>query len=547
MLYNAFASSDLETIDRMLDEADEALDSMANASFKYIKVPDYMRVKNRYIIRLKPDLDEKIYEKALTVLNEAQSIGLVQKLDNVFRGFIIEAPEKLPLDVLEAIPHIATIEEDRTLVSTQVQKLNSELWGLDTLDSKLDRDGGQYSFDLTGKGVNIYVIDSGLDEGHREFANGNRGRIVYTANSVKNIQKQDCSGHGTHVAGIIGGKNVGVAKEANVFSLRVVDCEDQTINSEVIAALDWLVANHRKPAVINISLGPKLDPLLGRYQRSDQLRNAIQGAINAGITVAVAAGNDNRDACESGATNALGSIVVGAVDRNSAKLDISNYGNCVTLYAPGGDVLSAQAGGGYQLRSGTSQATPFAAGVAALYLQRNPGATPADVRNALIQNAMPLRQLNSLFLQSVSIPTGIQPDIIAFDSLDTITAQSQKWWSFVRRKEFIIGVAAAGGFFVIALVACLICCCRKKKEENRKMVNDFDPVMITSSDRRNKMDNQRGPPKASNTRRPSSVAIPMLSAQKKNPPRMMLDASFESLDLAAGRRKGPSPTRKAYR
>jgi subtilisin family serine protease len=138
------------------------------------------------------------------------------------------------------------------MATTDVQSLDDKFLGLDQLDGKIDR---RYTFSATGRNVNVYVIDSGIDVSHREFEG--RAKIAYVAPGLS-TERPDCTGHGTHVAGIIGGKNTGVAKEVTLHSVRVIGCEQESLNSDIVTALEWVTQNHVKPAIINMSLGPKL-------------------------------------------------------------------------------------------------------------------------------------------------------------------------------------------------------------------------------------------------------------------------------------------------
>ncbi|ORZ29501.1 peptidase S8/S53 domain-containing protein, partial [Catenaria anguillulae PL171] len=244
-----------------------------------------------------------------------------------------------------------------------------------------------YAFDLTGKGVHVYVLDSGIVATHPEFA----GR----ANLAYQVQSARLYGHGSHVAGLIGGLQVGVAKEATVHGVRVLGCDD-TSNSDVVEAIDWVVRNAQRPAVINMSLGPRPQPN-GQYQRVRSIDDAIARAIAANIPVIVAAGNDNLNACSGSPAGSPGAIVVGATSPNDTRAAFSNFGPCLTLFAPGDGIVSASnrpgpngaAVGGYATFRGTSQAAPLVAGVVAQMLQANPELKPADIAAQLRSLASP--------------------------------------------------------------------------------------------------------------------------------------------------------------
>ncbi|EIE19827.1 subtilisin-like protein, partial [Coccomyxa subellipsoidea C-169] len=260
----------------------------------------------------------------------------------------------------------------------------------------------------TGKGVTIYTIDSGVRQSHQEFQawNGGHGRASYGRNFAggKNDgDASDCDGHGTHVASTAAGRTVGVAKEASVVALRVLDCAGSGRISDVVAALDWLAANHASPAIATLSLGvPE-----GKWSNalSDTVKTLIE---DHSVTVVVAAGNSAVDSCLMSPGNVNGTLNVAASDLGPQKFngpqtsaadsiyEYSNTGRCIDLFAPGVNILAACGGSGrckqlndssYAWASGTSMAVPHAAGVAAIYLSDHPSATPEQVIKAIISVA----------------------------------------------------------------------------------------------------------------------------------------------------------------
>jgi subtilisin family serine protease len=245
--------------------------------------------------------------------------------------------------------------------------------------------------------VNVYVLDSGIRRTHVEFApagraeyipNGSNGDFVGDRQG-KLYGAYDCGGHGTQVAGVIGGATYGVAKQAKLWAGRVTTCGGGGRASMGIAAIDWITANGVRPAVVNMSLA---------YGNVQSVRDAVEGSVAAGVSYAVAAGNGDAyhvpvNACSESPAGAPGAVTVGATDRNDAEGYFSNYGPCVDVLAPGVDVTTANTGSDTNLVTtvGTSVASPFAAGVIALYLQGNPTASPATVRAALAASATPGR------------------------------------------------------------------------------------------------------------------------------------------------------------
>jgi len=192
----------------------------------------------------------------------------------------------------------------------------------------------------------------------------------------------DCNGHGTHVAGTIGGATYGVAKNVTLYTVRVLDCSGSGTNASVIAGVDWVTAHAVKPAVANMSLGGGADAALDA---------AVTNSINSGVTYAIAAGNSRRDACKFSPARVPLAITVAATTNTDTRASYSNYGTCVDLFAPGSSITSAwyTSTTATNTISGTSMATPHVAGVAALYLQAHPTATPTEVTNAIKAAATP--------------------------------------------------------------------------------------------------------------------------------------------------------------
>ncbi len=225
--------------------------------------------------------------------------------------------------------------------------------------------------------MKAYVIDTGLNSGHREFT----GRTA-PGFSADGLTTTDCHGHGTHVAGTVGGTTYGVAKSVTIVPVKVLNCAGSGLNSDVIAGMDWVARNASGPSVANMSLGG------GASQATD---DAVARMTSAGVTVAVAAGNETQNACNVSPARAPSAITTGATTSTDAAASYSNFGPCVDVFAPGSNITSAwwTTSTSTNTISGTSMASPHVAGVAALYLQRNPAASPSQVTSAITGGATP--------------------------------------------------------------------------------------------------------------------------------------------------------------
>lgn len=272
-------------------------------------------------------------------------------------------------------PNVALVEEDGIVSIGATQ--TGATWGLDRIDQRDLPLNGNYTYDGDGTGVTAYVIDTGIRMTHSEF--GGRAKSGFTAIG-DGRGTDDCHGHGTHVAGTLGGNGYGVAKGVALMAVRVLDCTGSGSTSGVISGVNWVTANKKLPAVANMSLGGGV---------SSALDTAVQNSISAGIVYTVAAGNDNRNACNGSPARVASALTVGATTSTDARASYSNYGACVDLFAPGSGIRSAsnKDDTATQTMSGTSMAAPHVAGAAALYLASRPGATPGDVAIVLTTNA----------------------------------------------------------------------------------------------------------------------------------------------------------------
>lgn len=276
-------------------------------------------------------------------------------------------------------PRVRSVEPDRPVAATTTQ--SGAPWGLDRIDQATKVLDTSFTYLGTGAGVTAYVIDTGLLTAHADF--GGRAHAGAQGFDAFGGDGQDCNGHGTHVAGTVGGTTYGVAKAVDLVAVRVLNCSGSGTTSGVIAGIDWVTANHAsgEPAVANMSLGGSA---------SSALDTAVRNSIADGVAYAVAAGNGNvagkaQDACRYSPARVADAMTIGATDSTDRKASWSNYGNCVDWFAPGVGILSAwhTSDTATLTISGTSMASPHTAGVAALYLEGNPAAAPVAVRTAL--------------------------------------------------------------------------------------------------------------------------------------------------------------------
>ena len=367
-------------------------------------------IVNRYIVVLRGEaLNALAPEQAVAEIGEsftaAYDAQIKRTYNTAIKGYVMEMT-KAQAEALSQDARVAYVEEDAevrlspVVADSSVESVQSgATWGLDRIDQRRLPLDQNYTANTSGRGVNVYILDSGIRRTHQEF----RGRVTAAFDAINDGQNtNDCNGHGTHVAGTVGGATFGVAKNVSLHSVRVLNCENRGSLSGIIAGVDWVTANHIKPAVANMSLGSAA---------SEAVDQAVKNSIAAGVTYVVAAMNENKDACGHSPARTENTITVGATTSSDSRSSFSNFGRCVNIFAPGSRIVSASfaSDSGTAVMDGTSMASPHVAGVAALYLEANPRATPAEVSRAILGNAT---------VGLVSDTGAGSPNLLLFSQLD---------------------------------------------------------------------------------------------------------------------------------
>lgn len=324
-------------------------------------------VANEYIVVLQDGAD--IGDGARRA--EARGGEVVAQWARALRGYAVRGGPSLIVE-LRADPDVKYVEQVQEYSTTTEQP--SATWGLDRIDQRGRTLSGTYVYNYTGAGVTAYIIDTGIRTSHNEF-----GIRAEWGTNTAGGPNDDCNGHGTHVAGTVGGATYGVAKGVRLVAVKVLNCSGSGSTTGVVSGIEWVVSKGKGTlAVANMSLGGGESP---------SIDNAVNTAVSEGIVFAVAAGNSNADACSYSPAGAANAITVGATTSTDARASYSNFGTCVDIFAPGSLITSAWKNGNSATKtiSGTSMASPHVAGVAALY--RQAGVSAANVAAELTKNA----------------------------------------------------------------------------------------------------------------------------------------------------------------
>jgi subtilisin family serine protease len=350
-------------------------------------------IENQYVVVFKDGVtDDQRADHMKTVYQnfaeeaefENEVFGTFKIVD--FAGFTARLSPSMLQTQLDS-PLVEYVEQDQVYKATQsCSQQTGATWGIDRVAEKTILLDGNYRYSSTaGSGVDAYIIDTGININHNDFG----GRAIWGANFVDS-NNQDCNGHGTHVAGTVGGTKYGVAKKSTLIAVKVLNCAGSGSTTGIINAVNWVVSSknsRKRPSVANMSLG-------GGF--SSSLNSAVNSAVSAGITFAVASGNDNQNSCNYSPASATSSISVGATgvdEQGSSQVDerasFSNYGSCTHIFAPGYLITSDWIGSNSATNtiSGTSMASPHVCGVAAVYLGDHTTATPASIKSWMINGA----------------------------------------------------------------------------------------------------------------------------------------------------------------
>ena len=350
-------------------------------SSKFRRVRAEKRIANQYIVVLKDDVGDVESEafRLARDFNGDRNGG--HTYNRALKGFSVRMNEQQALRLAND-PRVEFVEEDGVVSLGTTQ--TGATWGLDRIDQRDLPLNGTYTYTPTGTGVKAYIIDTGIRATHTQFA----GRVISGFTAINDgLGTNDGNGHGTHVSGTVGGSTYGVAKNVTLVAVRVLDSAGNGTDSGVIAGIDFVTSDHLagQPAVANMSLGGGA---------STALDTALNNSINDGVTYAVAAGNENQNACNVSPARVPAAITVGSTTTTDARSSFSNFGTCVDIFAPGSSITSSwnTSDTATNTISGTSMATPHVAGVAALFLETNPTASPATVTAAII-NASTLNKV----------------------------------------------------------------------------------------------------------------------------------------------------------
>jgi subtilisin family serine protease len=331
-------------------------------------------IKSRYLIELRENYTLQDTESHFS------AYPIITRYRHIFNGFLSELKpnEVKQLAILDGVKKIHSTHQFKPhAVQTDPH------WNIDMLDQTSKRYDKTYSYRASGKGIVVYTVDSGIFAAHPEFEGRVRAGIDVSSERNTEFENVDGFGHGTHVAGLIGSKTYGVAKDVSIVGVKVFNRHGDTADTAtILSGLDWIItdqATHKQPAVINMSLGGQADEVMDA---------AVKKLVEHGLVVVVSAGNDNYEACRFSPAREPSALTVTSIQSNGLKPIYANYGRCVKMIAPGEGIKSTWPNGKTDIWGGTSQAAPHVSGAAAIYLEDHPFATPKEIMDFLIENSI---------------------------------------------------------------------------------------------------------------------------------------------------------------
>lgn len=386
-------------------------------------------IEGQYIVTLRDDQVDDVSQAIQELLNIRQE-QVLNAFDSALKGFVVRMPASAA-ELLRRHPHVLSVEQDREVHVASLQTQTGAPYWLDRIDQLSLPLNNTYQYEETGAGVRAYVVDTGVRPTHQEIT----GRVEPGFSLVNDgLNSADCNGHGTHVSALLGGTTRGVAKGVTIVPVRVFNCTGSGSWSDVITGLDWVRANVQQPAVVTVAISGSA---------STAMDSAVSSLVNQGVSVVVAAGNNNSNACDYSPARVAQAITVGATTVTDSRASFSNFGSCLDVFAPGDQITSAHFDSDTAVftRSGTSQAVPLVAGVAATVLERSPSSSPAAIASYVRMTASLDRVTSAgtgspnllLFSQGQGNPVEPAAQAVAIDNITGTVIDLVDGWALETR------------------------------------------------------------------------------------------------------------------